>query len=84
MPTYNIYPYSNAQQDVEPVATVTLSDDGTNIVSVKSSDREAQAEIARMLDEYVERGLTPEYAIVRIAGSYGDVAEVHENGSIGE
>lgn len=76
MTAYNIYSYENAQESASPLVTVEVSDDGTSIASVTSSDPEVQTNAERMLNEYVAQEFTPEEAIERFAGPYGEVREV--------
>jgi hypothetical protein len=81
MPIYNIYPYVNAEDDVEPTVTVEVSADGTDILNIEASDTETRANAERTLRDYVAGGFTPVEAVERYAGPYGEVAEVNEDGT---
>lgn len=84
MPTYNIYPYVNAQEDVEPTITVEISDDGSKVLSIQGADEERRADAERMINVYLENEFSPVEAIERYAGPYGEVSEASEEAASNE
>ncbi len=78
MASYSIYGHANGQDNSPLMATVVLSDDELEVVSVTADDPEIQAEVESVIREYMEPeegdpGMSARDAVLRYGGSYGEV-----------